>query len=68
MTSSPDIPAHECMNRREYFAAHAPFDLEDAKKYAESKNDYNLNRTQLMQALGDLRFEYADMMIERRLK
>lgn len=54
------------MTLRQYFAAHAPFTLADARiAYCASTNDYNSpTPDELMDALAIMRWCYADSMLQ----
>ena len=53
------------MTLHQYYMAHAPFTMEDASAYArDTKGDYRwvLEYGEIMQAMKQLRLEYADAM------
>lgn len=65
----PDKPT-ETKTLRDEFAMAAPFTLADAKEMLGDNCSilYNDNRAALLAVLSVLNYEYADQMIEQRLK
>lgn len=57
------------MTLRDYFAAHAPFTMQDASRvWAEHGEGTKPTGRELMSALAGMRIAYADAMIAERAK
>lgn len=54
------------LSRREYFAAHAPFTISDARQWLELAEIYDHTPTLIFEALAKMRWDYADAMLAAR--
>lgn len=54
------------LSRREYFAAHAPFTLDDARRWLELAEIYEQTPEMVFSALAKMRWDYADAMLAAR--
>lgn len=54
------------ISMRDYFAAHAPITLEDAKKALVAIGEIDALGSEQLKLLADMRFSYADTMLKAR--
>lgn len=68
----PAFPYHDSyrsgMSLRDYFAAHAPITLDDARDAMESMGRTSYTWEELIHTLAQMRFGYADDMLKEREK
>lgn len=56
------------MSLRDYFAAHAPITLDDARDVMESTGRTSFTWEELIDTLAQMRVKYADTMLKEREK
>lgn len=72
----PAFPSHgsmgevvcEGMTLRQYYMAHAPFTLDDARYVAEAVGGKNVTGEGLIKIIVNMRVDYADAMLVERAK
>jgi hypothetical protein len=64
------VPVSDChgMTLRQYYMAHAPFTLDDARYVAEAVGGKNVTGEGLIKIIVNMRADYADAMLAERVK